>query len=43
MGNSDPCSKVLMIRPANFGYNFETAGDNSFQKQPTETGTTVQA
>ena len=32
-------SKVLMIRPANFGYNPETAVNNAFQKQSNEDGT----
>jgi len=31
--------KILMIRPVNFGFNTETAGDNTFQKVP-EIGTT---
>lgn len=29
-------SKLLMIRPANFGFNTETAVNNSFQKAPDE-------
>ncbi|QOJ29046.1 MAG: amidinotransferase [Ignavibacteriales bacterium] len=30
-----PTSKIIMVRPANFGFNPETAGSNAFQKNNT--------
>src|SRR3978361_1894165 len=33
-----PTNHLLMIRPVNFGFNVETAGNNAFQKQGFESG-----
>ncbi len=34
--NSQTTSNVLMVRPANFSYNIQTAGDNAFQHKNNE-------
>ncbi|MDI9356797.1 MAG: arginine deiminase-related protein [Chitinophagaceae bacterium] len=35
-------TKVMMVRPANFGYNIQTAQSNAFQHMPTEADSLVQ-
>lgn len=35
------CNHVLMVRPASFAYNPQTAGNNAFQKESTQTKSAV--